>query len=116
MFHAVFLITIGLIFLGNNFGVVPWSTWQNLIPYWPVLIIFAGVDALLGKSGFGHFLAGIINSIIFLAIVARVVGFNFKPLRLIPLPKEQLPVELYFTNKNRVNQGFYNLNGRKGTF
>lgn len=107
MFHAVFLITIGLLFLGNNFGIFPWSIWANLIPYWPVLIIFAGIDAIFGRTRLGHFLAGVVNSVIFLAIIARVVGINFRPLNLIPLPK---------TNIYRIDQRVDNFNGRKGIF
>lgn len=76
MFHAVFLITTGGLLLSNNFGVLPWDIWQNLLPYWPTLIIFAGIDIVFGRSMVGRIFSGIISSVIFLVIVANVIGFN----------------------------------------
>lgn len=116
MFHAVFLITLGVLLLLNNFGFLPWNIWQNLVPFWPVFIIFAGIDTVFGKSRLGRFLSALINSIIFLSIVARVIGINFKPLEIIPLPSKNMPIELFFADEDGVNQRFYNFHGRKGTF
>ena len=117
MFHAVFLITLGFLLLSNNFGLLPWSIWNNLIPYWPVLFIFAGIDTIFGKSVAGRLLASAVNSIIFLAIVARVSGFDIDILRIIPLPKRDVPKqELFFTDENVIHYGFNNRNGRKNFF
>lgn len=116
MFQAIFLITIGLIFLGNNFAIIPWSVWSNLIPYWPMLLVFAGIDAIFGHSGFGRLLSGVVNSIIFLMIIARVFGFSYYFLKLIPLPRRNMPMEdLFFTHKDGINQRFYYFDGGKDT-
>lgn len=96
MFHAVFLISIGSLLLANNFGYLPWSIWQNLIVYWPVLIIFCGIDVILGKSATGKLIAGVINSIIFLLIIAKVTGFVLPFSNPIPLPKQNNNMPIYF--------------------
>jgi hypothetical protein len=43
------LIGLGLIFLLNNLGVVDWSIWQVIWRLWPVLLIAAGLDLLIGR-------------------------------------------------------------------
>lgn len=101
MFHAVFLITIGSLLLSNNFGYIPWSIWDNLISYWPVLIIFIGIDIVLGKSSLGNLIAGVINSLIFLLIVAKVIGYSLPFKNPIPLPQKNYEVpQFFFTERS----------------
>ncbi len=40
------VIAVGLVFLGNTFGVIPWSVWWNVISLWPLLLIAAGIDVI----------------------------------------------------------------------
>ncbi|PKQ38086.1 MAG: hypothetical protein CVT59_02330 [Actinobacteria bacterium HGW-Actinobacteria-1] len=40
------VIAIGLIFLGNTFGVIPWGVWWNVFTLWPLLLIAAGIDVI----------------------------------------------------------------------
>lgn len=47
---AIFAILLGLVFLLNNFGVLPWEIWQNVWKFWPVLLILFGIEAILGRS------------------------------------------------------------------
>jgi len=101
MFHAVFLITSGLLLLSNNFGYLPWSIWNNLIVYWPVLIIFAGIDIILDRSKTGNFVAGLINSVIFLLIIAKVIGFNLPFLNPVPSPRNNKDIpQFFFTERS----------------
>ena len=44
------LITLGIIFLLNNFGVLPWDIWTNIWKFWPVLLILVGAEALIGQA------------------------------------------------------------------
>lgn len=107
MFHAVFLITIGLLLLMNNLGNLSWDIWGRLIPYWPVLIIFVGIDVILGKSKLGRFVASLINIIIFLTIITRVIGLQIPYLKNIPLPeKRDKTQELYFSEKKSSDNIF----------
>jgi hypothetical protein len=109
MFCAVQFITAGILLILNNFNILPWSIWQDLFPFWPVLIIFAGIDMLFGKSVIGKVFAGVINTVIFLAIIAKVVGLDLPYLRNIPLPQRQTsPKPLLFTYEHNVGDRFNN--------
>lgn len=106
MFNAIFLITIGLLLFLNNFGILPWSIWLSLFPFWPVLIIFAGVDAIFANSKVGKIISGLINTVIFLAIVAKVVGLDYPLINKIPLPKRERnrPEFLFTDNSSSTNK------------
>lgn len=43
------LITIGLVFLLANFGLIPGVTALSLLTLWPLLLILAGVDIAIGR-------------------------------------------------------------------
>ncbi|WP_374712566.1 LiaI-LiaF-like domain-containing protein [Symbiobacterium terraclitae] len=45
------LILLGLFFLGQSLGLISWSVWDALSRLWPVLLIVAGLDMLLGRRG-----------------------------------------------------------------
>ena len=109
MFHAVFLITIGLLFLLNSLNYLPWSIWYNLVPYWPVLIIFVGIDAILGKSSLGNLISNIINSAIFLIIIIKVIGLN------LPFLNIQFP-GLFSTQEYDIRPRPKDVDSSKNTF
>ncbi len=47
---GIFLVFLGVVFLLQTLGIVPWGLWSMLIRFWPVLIIIAGVYILLRHS------------------------------------------------------------------
>lgn len=49
LFWPLILITIGLVFLLVNFGLIPGVTALSLLTLWPVLLILAGVDIAIGR-------------------------------------------------------------------
>lgn len=49
LFGPVLLIAVGLILLMNTLGYLEWSAWWSLLRLWPVLLIAAGLDILLGR-------------------------------------------------------------------
>jgi hypothetical protein len=52
------LIGLGIVFLLNNLGVLGWSIWETLLRLWPVLLVAAGLDLILGRrSIWGSLLA-----------------------------------------------------------
>ena len=58
LFGPVLLIVVGLILLMNSLGYLDWSVWWSLLRLWPVLLIAAGLDILLGRrSIWGSLLA-----------------------------------------------------------
>ncbi len=44
----VILIAIGVVFLLNNVGLLEWDVWWTLFTIWPVLLIAAGIDLIIG--------------------------------------------------------------------
>lgn len=43
------LIGFGIVFLLNNLGVVDWDIWQIVFRLWPILLIAAGLDLVIGR-------------------------------------------------------------------
>ncbi len=65
----VLLIVVGVVFLLNNAGVLPWSIWLTLARLWPVLLILLGIDILLGRRG------GVLGAaIVAVVLIGVVVG------------------------------------------
>ena len=52
------LIGLGVVFLLNNLGILAWNVWEVIFRLWPVLLIAAGLDLLIGRrSVWGSLLA-----------------------------------------------------------
>lgn len=63
------LIALGAIFLLNTFDIIPWEVWTQVWRFWPLLLVFWGLQTLLGKSTIAH---GVM--VLFVAIVLFFVG------------------------------------------
>ena len=50
-FGPILLITIGLVFLGNNLGLIQGEGWELIWRLWPVLLIIAGLNDLIRREG-----------------------------------------------------------------
>jgi len=46
---GIFLLFLGIVFLLQTLGVLPWGLWGTLWRFWPVLIIIIGVSFLLRR-------------------------------------------------------------------
>lgn len=49
MFGAIILIFLGLLFLGRNLGFVSWGFWPLFVRFWPIFLVAAGLEMLLGN-------------------------------------------------------------------
>lgn len=58
---AIFLISVGIILLLNNFELIPWSIWGNIWKFWPIFLILAGVRIIIGKNVISTILISIIG-------------------------------------------------------
>ncbi|MFH1639922.1 MAG: DUF5668 domain-containing protein [Chloroflexota bacterium] len=47
---GIILIFVGALFLLQTMGVVPWSIWKTMLPYWPVIIIIIGLNIILRRT------------------------------------------------------------------
>ncbi len=62
----VILIGLGMLFLLENFGLLDWGVWETLLRLWPVFVIAAGLDLLLGRGS-------LLGSLFVLALVGGIV-------------------------------------------
>ncbi len=46
---GILLVFVGVILLLQTSGVLPWSLWNTLWRFWPVLIIIVGLRIVLGR-------------------------------------------------------------------
>ncbi|MBN1937261.1 MAG: hypothetical protein JW934_21555 [Anaerolineae bacterium] len=61
LFGPLLLVLIGVVFLLNNFGLVEWDIWLQLLRLWPIFIIGAGLDMLFGRRSMaGSFIVGVL--------------------------------------------------------
>jgi hypothetical protein len=61
------LIGLGIVFLLNNLGILSWTIWETLLRLWPVLLVAAGLDLILGRRS-------IWGSLLALALTVAVLG------------------------------------------
>jgi len=66
------LITTGIILLLNNFGLLPWSIWAAIWRFWPVTLIFIGLELILPDSSWGK----ILLTILILIIIGLIIFSN----------------------------------------
>lgn len=50
-FGPILLITIGLVFLAKNVGIIPGEGWGTIWRLWPLLLIIGGLDDLFRREG-----------------------------------------------------------------
>lgn len=75
IFGAFYLIIIGVIFLLNTTGVLPWSVWINILKFWPLFIVSAGIGLIFGGNRILKLIGSLIGLGIFLVILALAI-FN----------------------------------------
>jgi len=61
------LITLGVMFLLSNLGMLNWNVWDAIWRLWPVLLIAIGLDILFGRRS-------AIGALISLALVVALIG------------------------------------------
>lgn len=73
-FWPIMLISLGVLLLLSNLGVVAWSAWNLLWRFWPLILVAIGIDILFGqRSTFG----AIISAFLVLILIAVVAGAVF---------------------------------------
>jgi hypothetical protein len=70
----VILIGLGVVFLLNNVGVLEWSVWEVILRLWPILLVAAGLDLLLGRRSIWGSLLALVLTATIVAGVLWLVG------------------------------------------
>jgi hypothetical protein len=72
---ALILLTVGALLLLNNFGFLSWDVWDTLWKFWPIIIIFWGLETILGRS----YIHNILVILIGLAIIIFILVYTLYP-------------------------------------
>lgn len=48
--RGITIILLGVILLANNFQILSWGVWYELLRFWPVILIAIGIDLISRKS------------------------------------------------------------------
>ncbi len=72
LFWPLLLITIGIVLLLSNFGILPPGSINLLWRFWPLMLVIAGLDILLGRRSA---LGAIITTVVTIALIVGVVLF-----------------------------------------
>ena len=88
-FWPILLISVGILLLLSNLGIVTWSTWNLIWRFWPLVLIAAGIDVLVGRR---TTLGAIISAFLILALIGGVAGAVYFA--------DQLPLLKRFTAKS----------------
>lgn len=66
---AFIVILSGIVLLLQNLGWIPFGLWFYLVQFWPVLLVFIGLDLVVAKSPLLRWLLFVIGVGFFVAIV-----------------------------------------------
>jgi hypothetical protein len=73
---AIILITIGIIFLFNTTGILPWGVWGIFLQFWPLFLIIAGFQIIFGGSKIGSVLITLFSAcIIFTLFILTTISY-----------------------------------------
>ena len=65
------LLSAGVLLLLNNLGLLPWSIWRDLWPFWPLLLVFLGLEAFVtGRVAWG----GLVLTILLVSAAGLALG------------------------------------------
>jgi hypothetical protein len=59
-----FFIATGLLLVLNTLGYLSWDVWGELVKFWPIFIILAGIEVMAGKALVPNLLLGIVGVMI----------------------------------------------------
>jgi len=67
------LLSAGLVLLLNNLGLLPWSIWRDVWPFWPLLLILLGLESFVtGRVAWG----GLVLTILLVVGIGSGIAFT----------------------------------------
>lgn len=66
---AIFLILAGAVLLLNTTGFVDWNVWTYIVKFWPLFIVFAGLNLIFNGSNLFTIILTSLSVLIFLMII-----------------------------------------------
>jgi predicted membrane protein len=96
---ALLLVVSGVVLLLQTMDVLTWRLWAELLRYWPVLLIVAGVSILLGRRA--PFLSAAIVTIV-LAATVTLAAFTVGPREQPPVTARDVNITAAFGSTQRA--------------
>ncbi|NQS92228.1 MAG: DUF4097 family beta strand repeat protein [Chloroflexi bacterium] len=87
-FWPIILISLGVLLLLSNLGIVAWTTWNLIWRFWPLILVAIGIDVLFGRRSTGGAFVSAFLVLMLIAVVAGAVFFA-----------DQLPVLSRFSSE-----------------
>lgn len=72
-FWGIIFILAGLTFILNNMGLIPWSFWNNLWHFWPILLILFGIRILIGCTPGSNLIMGFITALTVFSVWVKIL-------------------------------------------
>lgn len=71
---AYVLIFIGVVFLLNNFNLLPWESWQIIWRFWPFILVFIGLQMVFGRSRAGQVIAAVLSLVLVVLLLLVILA------------------------------------------
>lgn len=78
-FWAILFISLGVVFLLNNFDVLSWDVWASIWRLWPLILVIWGLEIVFGRSSIGKFIVAIIVLALLAYLLFLSSGNTFLP-------------------------------------
>jgi len=85
---AIFLVSIGLLFLLNTTNIVPWGIWLQIFRFWPIILILAGIKIILPENKVGQVVYPILYTLFIIFI--GVTSYFFTKTQRVPFLPESV--------------------------
>jgi len=85
---AIFLVSIGFLFLLNTTNIVPWGIWLQIFRFWPILLILAGLKIILPENKVGQIVYPIVYTLFILFI--GITSYFFTKTQKVPFLPESV--------------------------
>lgn len=73
---AIFLVSIGVLFLLNTTNIVPWGIWLQIFRFWPIILVLLGIKIILRESKVGQIVYPIVYTLFIIFIGATSYFFT----------------------------------------
>jgi hypothetical protein len=109
-------IALGLVFLGQMIGYLPWNVWLNILRLWPLLLVSLGLE-IIGKGLRSEFVRAL-GAVVIIAglaygalVMSPTAGW---PVSLLPVASQSEPFDFAARNDAGADSGVASIDGGVG--
>lgn len=73
---GTFVLFVGVVFLLNTLSLLPWSVWNNIWRFWPVLFILGGIQVILGSSFISRIIIAMVSILCTATVLLIILRYN----------------------------------------